>query len=290
MCLAAWCAGDLRGIIEFVKVAEDKGVHQICVGDHVIMGEDVSAYPFGAFSTPLSYPWLEPLTLLACLAGATDRIRLATGTLLSPLRPAVLLAKQVSSLDALSRGRLDLGISSGWQKAEYDATGISFEQRFDIMVDQVRACQELWRNAPANYEGTHHHFQNLHSIPQPRQGEGMPVWFGVPPARKNFALIAELGAGWLPLGIGYERISAGRDAMREFFEEAGRDSSSIPIGHILMPSDPAANGVGEIRASLQAQLPRCHAAGITHVRLFPSMYCKGPDEFEAFLDHALAAL
>lgn len=289
MCLAAWQAGDLRSIIDFVKLAEAKGLDQICVGDHVVMGEDVSGYPFGKFSTPLSYPWLEPLTLLACLAGATERVRFATGTLLSPLRPAVLLAKQVATLDVMSRGRLDLGISTGWQKAEYDASGLAFEGRFDLMVDQVRACQTLWRSAPANYAGTHHRFDHLHSMPQPYQKE-LPLWFGLPPGKRNFALIAELGTGWLPLGIGYDTISAGRDALQRAFAAAGRDSTNIPIGHIMMPSDAGAHGVGDIAASMRAQLPACRAAGVTHIRLFPSMYCKGPDAFEDFLDDALAAL
>jgi alkanesulfonate monooxygenase SsuD/methylene tetrahydromethanopterin reductase-like flavin-dependent oxidoreductase (luciferase family) len=278
MCLAAWQAGDLRSIIDFVKLAEDKGLDQICVGDHVVMGEDVSAYPFGKFSTPLSYPWLEPITLLACLSGATERVRFATGTLLSPLRPAV-----------LSRGRLDLGVSTGWQKAEYDASGLAFDGRFELMVDQVRACQTLWRSAPANYAGTHHRFENLHSMPQPYQKD-LPLWFGLPPGKRNFDLIAELGSGWLPLGIGYDKIGAGRDALQRAFEAAGRDSANIPIGHIMMPSDPGPAGIGDIRASMRAQLPACRAAGVTHIRLFPSMYCKGPDEFEAFLDDALAAL
>lgn len=289
MCLAAWQAGDLRSIIDFVKLAEAKGLDQICVGDHVVMGEDVSAYPFGKFSTPLSYPWLEPITLLACLAGATERVRFATGTLLSPLRPAVLLAKQVATLDVMSRGRLDLGVSTGWQKAEYEASGLDFEGRFDLMVDQVRACQTLWRSAPANYSGTHHRFENLYSMPQPFQKE-LPLWFGLPPGKRNFSLIADIGTGWLPLGIGYDRIGAGRDALQRAFEAAGRNGANIPIGHIMMPSDPGPDGIGDVRASMRAQLPACRAAGVTHIRLFPSMYCKGPDEFEAFLDDALAAL
>jgi probable F420-dependent oxidoreductase len=289
MCLAAWQADDPRSIIDFVTLAEAKGLDQICVGDHVVMGEDVSAYPFGKFSTPLTYPWLEPITLLACLAGATERVRFATGTLLSPLRPAVLLAKQVSTLDVLSRGRLDLGVSTGWQKAEYDASGLAFEQRFDLMADQVRACRTLWRSAPANYSGPHHRFENLHSMPHPYQAE-LPLWFGLPPSKRNFDLIAELGAGWLPLGIGYDRIGAGRDALQRAFEAAGRDAANILIGHIMMPSNPGADGIGDIRTSMRAQLPACRAAGVTHIRLFPSMYCKGPEAFEGFLDDALAAL
>ena len=289
MCLAAWCAEDLRGVIDFVTRAEAKGLDQICIGDHVVMGEDVSGYPFGKFSTPLSYPWLEPLTLLACLAGATERVRFATGTLLSPLRPAVLLAKQVSTLDMLSRGRLDLGVSTGWQKAEYDAAGLAFDQRFDLMLDQMRACRTLWRSAPANYSGTHHRFDRLHSMPQPYQTD-LPLWFGLPPGKRNFELIAELGSGWLPLGIGYDKIGAGRDALHRAFVAAGRDAAELSIGHIVMPSDPGPDGIGDVRASLKAQLPECHAAGVTHIRLFPSMYCRGPEEFEAFLDHALGAL
>jgi hypothetical protein len=85
-------------------------------------------------------------------------------------------------------------------------------------------------------------------------------------------------------------IRSAPDAMKRAFAAAGRDDSNIPLGHIMMPSDAGADGVGDIRASMAAQLPQCRAAGITHIRLFPSMYCKGPNDFEAFLDDALAAL
>src|SRR6195256_4655227 len=116
---------DLRAVVEAARAADGSGVHQLVVPDHVVMGTRTDRYPFGTFPYGPEEPWPEPLILLAAIAGATERGRLGPGILISPLRPAVLLAKPAATLDQVSHGRLDLGVGLGWQREEFEAGGVS---------------------------------------------------------------------------------------------------------------------------------------------------------------------
>ena len=104
--LQSWFGGDFAPVTEIVRIAEGAGLDLVSITDHVVMGENVQNYPYGRFPAPLDFPWFEPLTVLAVLAGVTKRIRLSTGVVIAPLRPAVLLAKQLATLDVMSRGRV----------------------------------------------------------------------------------------------------------------------------------------------------------------------------------------
>jgi alkanesulfonate monooxygenase SsuD/methylene tetrahydromethanopterin reductase-like flavin-dependent oxidoreductase (luciferase family) len=143
--------GDSRGYIEAARLADAAGVDQVVFTDHVVMGEHTDRYPYGAFPLPPSEPWFEPLTLLSAIAAVTTRIELATGILVAPLRPAALLAKMLATLDTLAPGRLQIGIGTGWQREEFEAQGLDFDQAWTLLDDQVRAMQVLWREAPAAF-------------------------------------------------------------------------------------------------------------------------------------------
>ena len=103
--LQQWFGGDFAAVVDLARVADEKGVDQVSLTDHVVMGERVDRYPYGTFPVPLDTPWYEPVTVLAAIAAATRRIRLSTGILISPLRPAVLLTKQLATLDGIGDAR-----------------------------------------------------------------------------------------------------------------------------------------------------------------------------------------
>jgi alkanesulfonate monooxygenase SsuD/methylene tetrahydromethanopterin reductase-like flavin-dependent oxidoreductase (luciferase family) len=106
----------LHEVVALARMAEDAGADTVVVPDHLVMSDRTDRYRWGRFPLPVDAAWLEPLTVLAAIAGATRRVRLATGILIAPLRPAAVLAKTAATLDVLSRGRLDLGVGTGWQK------------------------------------------------------------------------------------------------------------------------------------------------------------------------------
>jgi probable F420-dependent oxidoreductase len=213
---------DLAGLVELARIADDTGIDQLVMPDHVVMGPHLENYPYGRFPLPLDEPWPEPLTVLAAMAGATSRVRFGTGVLITPLRPAVLLAKTLATLDALSRGRLEVGVGTGWQAEEYQAEGLDFARRWQLFDDGLRACRVLWRDAPAAFESPTLSFREIWCLPRPVQPGGPPLWFGVALGPKNLARIAELGAGWMPMDSRPEALRAGIAKLRETFRAARR--------------------------------------------------------------------
>ena len=144
-----------RYLVDRAQAAEEAGIDRVVVSDHVVFGEDLDAYgepevgaPPAAASPPVpTGSWLEPLTSLAVIAGATTAVRLGTNILLAALRRPVVLAKTAATLDVLSGGRLDLGVGVGWQREEYEAAGLDFDRRGRLLDHTLEVCQTLWTRA-----------------------------------------------------------------------------------------------------------------------------------------------
>jgi probable F420-dependent oxidoreductase len=228
---------DLRAVVEAARVADGAGVHQLVVPDHVVMGTRTDRYPFGTFPYGPEEPWPEPLIVLAAIAGATERVRLATGILISPLRPAVLLAKTAATLDQVSHGRLDLGVGIGWQREEYRAEGIPFADRRVRFADQLRACVALWTQAgPVSFESSTVSFTDIWCEPRPAQAGGVPLAFGTAATPEMVDLMAELGAGWLPIYTTTpEELLDGIARLRAAYTAAGRDPAALHLRETLRP-------------------------------------------------------
>src|SRR6185437_1314832 len=111
---------DARALVDYGVWVEELGYDSLWVWDHMLLGVEPN------------FPIIDSLTVLTAVAARTKRIRLGTGILVLPLRNPVTLAKQLSSMDQLSQGRLIMGMASGWYKREFDAMGIPFEQRGKI--------------------------------------------------------------------------------------------------------------------------------------------------------------
>ncbi|MFI1735282.1 LLM class flavin-dependent oxidoreductase [Streptomyces acidicola] len=95
----------------------------------------------------------DPLVLLSAIAASTTRLRLLTSVLVAPYYPAVLLANQAATLDALSGGRLILGVAVGWKADDFDAIGVPFRERGARIDDHLAAAKTLWTQRPADFDG-----------------------------------------------------------------------------------------------------------------------------------------
>jgi probable F420-dependent oxidoreductase len=275
--------GDFRRTSDVVKRADALGIDQVVMTDHVVMGTRTDRYPYGPFPTPPDAPWFEPIVAMSAFAAVTQRIRLSMSVLIAPLRPAVLLAKQAATLDLLSNGRLDLGVGTGWQREEYDASGIPFEGRGARLAEQMRACRDLWTNAPATYQGETVDVRGLYSKPFPVQKGGPPLWFGLAPTEINCRRIAELGIGWIPIQQDPGAIGEGVRALRAAFTRAGRDPSALQVRAHLPPR---ANSAGQLdlEATLAAGLEPALAAGATVIEILPFLFARSESEINGVLE------
>ncbi len=277
--MQAWFGGDFAPVAEVVRVADQAGIDMVSITDHVVMGENTHEYPYGPFPAPLDFPWFEPLTVLAVLAGVTQQIRLSTSVVIAPLRPAVLLAKQLATLDVMSRGRVTVGLGVGWQKEEYIASGVPWEGRYARFVEQLQVCKLLWSEAPATFHGTTVDFEKIHAFPRPVQKAGIPIWLGLSPSDRNIERMAEHGDGWIPMEQNPDKLKPLIEKIRAAVAARGRDPAAFQVR--VVPKFQFTDGAPDLEATL-AGVPALLAAGANMVELFPAVFCRGPEDFPAF--------
>ena len=253
-----WFGDDWRGLLDLARAADDAGVDRLVVTDHVLMGHNTDAYVWGRFPTAPDAPWLEPLACLSAIAGVTSRVRLATGIIIAPLRPAPVLAKTVATLDVLSGGRVDLGVGVGWQREEYDASGLDFAARGQLIDDTIGACRALWSQSPAAYTSGSISFADVFCFPQPTQ-ERLPVWFSGTFTARTRRRVLELGDGWIPI------MGASLDDIRSGAKEL-RAATDRPIS-VQAPLPPVRGGDGLDVAATMDGVPELVDAGVSNVYL-----------------------
>lgn len=273
-----WAGGDWQRLLDVARGCDDAGVHRIIVNDHVVMGRRTDAYIWGRFPTAPDGPWLEPLTVLTAMATVTQRVRLATGILIAPLRPAAVLAKTVATLDVLSGGRVDLGVGTGWQAEEYDAVGLDFRTRGRRLDETIGACRALWSQLPAAFASASASFDDTFCSPQPVQ-DRLPVWFAGSLTDRNLRRIVELGDGWIPImGASIEDIRDGAERLRATTDRPIQvQAPAAPVKAVDGSRDPAAT---------MATVPTLVAAGATDIYVNIASFAGSPTEAPAAL-HAL---
>jgi probable F420-dependent oxidoreductase len=189
------------GISAFASAAEAAGASSLWVADHVVMTREIgSRYPYsrtGRLGGPPDRPWFEALTACAWAAASTTTAAVGTAVLVLPQRHPIEVAKVAATIDALSGGRMLLGVGAGWYREEFEALGADFATRgprLDEAIDVLRAC---WTGAPEPYEGDHYRLpEGLLCYPRPASPGGVPVLVGGM-SRPALRRAATLGDGWL---------------------------------------------------------------------------------------------
>lgn len=162
---------NLEGMIAAVELAERHGFTDVWATDHLLVDRAASA-DYGRI--------YEAVTTLAWAAGRSQRIRLGASVIVAPMRNAVIIAKELATIDALSNGRLIAGFGVGWSADEFANVGVAdrFADRGAYTEETVNLCRHLWGGATSGFHGRFHRFDDFVFGPLPVQGANLPIWLG----------------------------------------------------------------------------------------------------------------
>lgn len=218
-------------VLGFARRMEALGYDSLWASDHIVIPWRItSRYPYnprGEFPLPPSMDFLEPLTVLALVAGATERIQLGTSVLVLPHRHPVVAAKTLATLDHLAPGRVILGAGVGWMREEIEMLGVPHDRRgtwSDEALGVMRAC---WApEARTSFAGEFFRLEAVGCFPKP--AHGIPIWVGGHTPRALRRVVA-LGDGWHAAFPGAAAMRAGMDALAAECRRAGRDLQSLTV-------------------------------------------------------------
>lgn len=279
--------GEISGVLETVVLADRKGVDLVSLGDHLGFSKSSHASRLETHKFPfaLEQPWYEPITFLSAAAALTKRIRLGTFVLIAPLRPTLLLAKQLATLDVISNGRVTISLGVGWQEPEFRAAGMPFEGRFGDLEDMVNGMRALWGPPPATFKGRNFEFEDFYALPTPAQGRDLPILFGLHPTAKNFDRMARLAQGWA-VDVAHRPIFAEKAReYREIIAQHGGDPAKAEL-HVGQRIIHGANGEFD-KAAVRDSVRELVTEGGTTVTFRLADYCKRAEDIDSFLDYAV---
>lgn len=213
------------------KAIEDIGFDQLDMFDHVLMGYGTDQRPAPMY--PPKMPIMEALMVLSYAAAVTDRIGLGTEVLILPQRQPTLVAKQISTLDTLSGGRVRLGVGVGWQVSEYEALNQDFGNRGKRMDESIKLIRAYWSDEEVNFQGEFYTANAMAMEPKSPQGSKLPIWIGGT-SKAALSRVAELGDGWLATAI--EDVDVAKSFIQRIHEHAesiGRDPKEIGMQMML---------------------------------------------------------
>lgn len=282
--METWFDNGFRGFDEPARIADDLGVDLLTFPEHLAMTNNIEQFErrYGQASVNPFTPFSEPMVHLGALSAVTRRIKLGTTIMLSPLRTSLAMAKQIATLDDLSDGRAWIGLGAGWQKEEFDATGMPWKGRYDLLFEQVDLFRKLWSEAPASHHGDYVRFDNLNCLPFPPQGKDIPIVFGIKGTDKNLRRIAEAGGGWIPMDRDPEVLAAPIAALQAEWRACGRDVADLEVTAFAQVY-PGENGLCDIDRTLEL-VPRYAEIGVTTLIFAPPAHIAGFDGFARLVE------
>ncbi|WP_419909535.1 LLM class F420-dependent oxidoreductase [Candidatus Poriferisodalis sp.] len=216
----------------FAQQLEELGYESVWTFEHVIVPHDYeSRYPYnpsGKLGLPTDAGFTDPFIALTFVAGATERLRLGTGVNIVTQANALYFAKQASSLDHLSDGRLELGIGVGWLEEEFDALGVPFDRRGARADEYIDAMTAAWTGEDVDFRGEFLDWTGFSMLPTPAQRPRMPLLIGgtTPPAIRR--LVAR-GDGWYVIHKDLDDFKRLIGEMRAECDRQGRDPAELAL-------------------------------------------------------------
>ena len=221
-----YASGDT--IARFAREAEALGYTSLWVTDHIFVP---------SYRTERGHIFYEALMTLAYVSSITERCELGTCVLALPPRNAVLVAKQVATLDALSGGRVVLGVGTGWIQEELAYMGAPWAERGRMLDESIRVLHDLWgEGSPNSFQGRYTSYEDISFFPKPAQPGGPKLLVGgmTEPSLRRAAI---LGDGWIPWAVTPQELKDGMAKVRTY--SGGREPTVV----CMMPADIGPNAM-----------------------------------------------
>lgn len=271
-------------ILEAARRGDEEGWDTLWLSDHVLVPNTPEQQHRRVF--------YEPLALAGHLAAATRRVRIGTSVLVIPYRHPIVTAKQIATVDALSGGRLIVGVGAGGLAEEFAILGVPFHRRGRLTDEYLRVMRELWTSDDPQFAGETVAFDNVSFAPKPAQRPAPPILVGgnSPHAIRR---AVELGDGWHPTYLPLDELAAAAGRFRAACAQAGRPAT-LPVVYrsdvrlLDVPAEPRRQFVGT-PDQIAEDLRTCAAAGIDEVCLdFAIPPVESPDAWRAAVDRFTA--
>lgn len=274
-------ASSREGLTDAARRAEQLGFTSVWAADRIIIPWEIEtsyAYSWsGSFIVPPDKPFLEPLTALAFLAGATEKIKLGVSVLVVTYRDPVYWSKVAASIDWLSKGRFILGVGIGWMEEEFAALGRShvFKQRAKVAEEQLQVAKNLFGEERCSFHGQHYDYEDIAFQPK-AYDERSPIPFWCGGEGKGAQRRAGVhGDAWFPYfaRVTPRELRARYDNVRRFAEEAGRDPDGVRLNCCLsleITDRPVEQETDRVRGTTEQvaeRLAEFEEVGVEHVAL-----------------------
>jgi probable F420-dependent oxidoreductase len=233
--------------------AEAAGLESLWVSEHLV-AVDPRTPPS---NLDPSFPMFDPVVALAYAAARTTSLRVGTGVIVLPLRNPLILAKELASLDVLSRGRLLVGIGVGYVHQEFRALGAPFDDRGSRTDEYLDAMRAIWTMEHPSHDSELVRFDGVQARPRPLQRPHPPIVIGgwsAPALRRA----ARIGNGWYGWGLDHDETAAVIAKLRAAARSAERDPALgeleitiTPSGHVDLRATERYATIGVHRLNVQ---------------------------------------
>jgi probable F420-dependent oxidoreductase len=278
---------DLSGLIDAAKIAEEAGIDGVMVSEHIVLGPAARAGTPKRNPREFDMPGNQPpdtthpslVAMLGALAAATSRVKIIAGAILPVLRHPLQVAKDLATIDLLSKGRLIVMPTVSWHEQEYAALGVDFHKRGRMLDEQLEIWRMAWSQSPVSYHGEFYQFDEAYVMPKPWRPEGPPIWITgdrvrAPQLRRAIGF----GSGFGSPGPMYP---GDKEVLFAGLEAAGRDLASFDLMGGIMGTFEGVDDVADWEQGF-AQLQANRDFGATYVVAKPSQFVAELADFAEF--------
>lgn len=267
---------DNPGIPEIAREAEALGFESLWTGEHMFVPAEIADPVRHGVPLPEMYKHLPDLFVtLSAAAAVTATLKFGTNICIAVQRHPLELAKQVATLDRISKGRVILGVGNGWIREEAEILGYDFDRKVPMTNEHIAALRTIWAEEEPSFSGEFVSFPKVHCNPKPYRKPGPPIVIGSGGASTDnsrvLKRVARLADGWLPLDIGPKQMKGELNTLKQLCEEQGRDFGDLDISLILAsPALGITDATGQQKSAQAEDLAGQYAeAGVGRLVVLP---------------------